>query len=130
KVATTQLALPSLSLPASGATFGGGTFLYPSTEITINGNIVGTRHIAGLVFIAQQSLNAGVGFITGFDYANGVILVGSSACGPAQVRFQINDLNGRFSKGQSPDARFNVDDVNPPIHSASGYPMCVPRTDP
>ena len=43
---------------------------------------------------------------------------------------QINDPNGRFGRAQSPDARFSVDDANPTIHAGTGYPMCVPRTDP
>ena len=28
------------------------------------------------------------------------------------------------------DARFSVDDANPTIHAGTGYPMCIPRTDP
>ena len=47
---------------------------------------------------------------------------------PAIVR--INDPNGRFGRAQSPDARFSVDDQNPTVHAGTGYPMCVPRTDP
>ncbi|MCX7079034.1 MAG: hypothetical protein NTV76_06745, partial [Pseudomonas sp.] len=41
---------------------------------------------------------------------------------------QINDPNGRFGRPQSPDPRFSVDDANPTIHAATGYPMCVPRS--
>jgi hypothetical protein len=37
---------------------------------------------------------------------------------------------GRFSNGQSPDNRFSVDQDNPTVHAATGYPMCIPRTDP
>ena len=44
------------------------------------------------------------------------------------VRSQINDPNGRFGRTQSPDPRLSVDDANPTIHAATGYPMCVPRT--
>jgi hypothetical protein len=127
---TTQATPATLPLPTSGATFGGGTFAFPSTEITIDGNIVGDQHIAGLVYISQQSLNTNSGYITGFDYANGVIFVSDSAGGPPKARLQLNDSQGRFSAGQSPDTRFNVDDRNPTIHAATGYPMCVPRTDP
>ena len=117
----------SISLNDTDAT---GAFAYPSNEIRVEGNIVAGRHIAGLVYISQQSLNTGAGFITGFEPENGVILVGNSASSPAKVRLQLNDVKGRFSKGQSPDERFNVDDANPTIRSATGYPMCVPRTDP
>ena len=130
KIFSTQTPPPGLTLPLSAATFGAGVFQYPTTEITIDGNLVGTQYISGLITISQQSLNAGVGFITGFDYANGAMLVSSTAGGPAQVRLQINDKNGRFSAGQTPDFRFNVDDTNPTIHAGTGYPMCIPRTDP
>jgi hypothetical protein len=34
---------------------------------------------------------------------------------------------GRYSRGQTPDARFQVDQDNPTIASATGFPMCVPR---
>jgi cytochrome c peroxidase len=121
---------PNLALPSSGSTFGSGNLVLPSTEIRIDGNIVGQQHVAGLVYVSQQSLNTSSGYITGFDYANGVIYVSKDAAGVAQVRLQINDANGRFSAGQSPDTRFNVDDQNQTIHASSGYPMCVPRTDP
>ena len=43
---------------------------------------------------------------------------------------QINDPDGRFGRAQSPDPRFSVDDANPTVHAGTGYPMCVPRTDP
>jgi cytochrome c peroxidase len=105
-----------------------GTVTYPSTELRVEGNIVDGRYIAGLVFVSQQSLNTATGYITGFDNANGVIFVGDKAGGPAQVRLQLNDPAGRFSKGQSPDGRFSVDDANPTVRSITGYPMCVPRS--
>jgi hypothetical protein len=40
-------------------------------ELRVVGNIVGTKHIAGLAFVSQQSANTGRGEITGIDYANG-----------------------------------------------------------
>ena len=102
---------------------------YPSFEMHAVGNIVGTRRIAGLVFASQQSLNGSTGVITGINYATGDLLVDTgNAATPATV--QINDPNGRFGRVQTPDARFSVDDANPTVHSGTGYPMCVPRTDP
>jgi len=93
------------------------------------GNIVGFRRIAGLLYASQQSLNASTGVITGIDYATGDLKVDTGdAANPAIV--QINDPKGRFGRAQSPDPRFSVDDANPTIHAATGYPMCVPRTDP
>ena len=126
------------------ASLGSAGFSYPSTEITVNGNIVAGEHIAGLVFISQQFLNTGTGYITGFDYKNGVLLVGNGPNGPDKARLQINDpktvpldplaksivYTGRYSAGQSPDPRFSVDQDNPTIHAFTGYPMCVPRQDP
>jgi hypothetical protein len=49
---------------------------------------------------------------------------------------KINDASdpangtGRFSAGQSPDPRLSVDQGNPTVTAATGYPMCIPRTDP
>jgi hypothetical protein len=102
---------------------------YPSFEMEAVGNIVGARRIAGLLFASQQSLNTSTGVITDIDYATGNLKVdtGSSEV-PAIV--QINDPNGRFGRVNTPDARFSVDDANPTIHAGTGYPMCVPRTDP
>src|SRR5476649_743466 len=102
---------------------------YPSFEMHAVGNIVGARRIAGLLYASQQSLNASTGVITGIDYATGNLQVDTGdAAKPAIV--QINDPNGRFGRAQSPDARFSVDDANATIHAGTGYPMCVPRTDP
>jgi len=104
--------------------------MLPSFEVSVVGQIVDTKQIAGLIFISQQSLNAGSGFITKIDYATGNIEVASGTPGGPPTVLQINDPNGRFGRAQSPDPRFSVDDENPTIKSATGYPMCVPRTDP
>jgi hypothetical protein len=102
---------------------------FPSFEVRAVGNIVAGKHIAGLMFASQQSANTGSGAITKIDYDTGDIQVDTGdPAHPAVVR--INDPNGRFGRAQSPDARFSVDDQNPTIHAGTGYPMCVPRTDP
>jgi hypothetical protein len=102
---------------------------YPSFEMHAVGNIVGARRIAGLLYVSQQSVNASTGVITGIDYATGNLKVDTGdAAIPAIV--QINDPNGRFGRAQTPDARLSVDDANPTVHAGTGYPMCVPRTDP
>jgi len=106
-------------------------FKYPSTEITVTGNVVQGQHIAGLILISQQSTNQGHGIISSIDYSTGIMHVRSGPAGStAESLLQINDPNGRFGRVQSPDARFQVDDQNPTIHTMTGYPMCVPRTDP
>lgn len=130
KFETTLSTPASLELPSAGGPGTGRAFNFPSTEVNVLGNIVAGRYIAGLVFISQQSLNTGVGYITGFDYESGVIYVGGRKGADAQTRLQLNDPRGRFSKGQSADTRFAVDDENPTIRAATGYPMCIPRADP
>jgi hypothetical protein len=109
-------------------------------ELRAVGNMVGARHIAGLAFASQQSANTGTGVVAGFDYTNGSMKITNPGGGTVTV--QINDPavpglldshgqpTGRFSAGQSPDPRFSVDQENPTIHAATGFPMCVPRTDP
>jgi hypothetical protein len=99
-----------------------------SFEFHVQGNIVNGQYIAGLVFIAQDLANQGQGFIEQIDYANGELLVNDGAGNVAHV--QLNDPLGRFSKGLSPDARFTVDEDNPTVRAVTGYPMCLPRTDP
>jgi hypothetical protein len=102
---------------------------YPSFEMRVVGNIVDGKHIAGLMFASQQSVNTGSGIIRNIDYSTGELHVDTGD--PSNpVVLQINDPNGRFGRKQSPDPRFSVDDQNPTIHAGTGYPMCVPRTDP
>ena len=102
---------------------------YPSFEVRAVGNIVGARRIAGLLYASQQFLHTSTGVVTAIDYATGDLKVDTGdAANPATV--QINDPKGRFGRAQSLDPRFSVDDANPTIHSGTGYPMCVPRTDP
>jgi hypothetical protein len=105
---------------------------FPSYELRAVGNVVGGRHIAALLFVSQQSLNGGSGIVTGFDYANGVLTVdGGGTTSKVQVNDpKVNAGGGRFSAGKTPDDRFSVDQANPTVHSATGYPMCIPRTDP
>ncbi|WP_309678926.1 hypothetical protein [Polaromonas sp.] len=107
-------------------------------EAGIAGNIVNGVYIAGLVSIAQQSLNTANGFIRSINYSSGELCVGSTPgpCAAADARVVINDPDGRYGLANgrgakaSPDKRFGVDSDNPTIHAASGYPMCVPRVAP
>jgi hypothetical protein len=100
--------------------------IFPSVgfELHAIGNTVGSKDIAGLVYVSQQSTNGGSGVIKTIDYANGDLTLDNGTL------LEINDPNGRFGRVQSLDSRFSVDDANPTIHAATGYPMCVPRTDP
>jgi hypothetical protein len=119
------------------------TIRFPGTyEVGIDANIVNGQHIAGIIRIAQDPLNTVSGFIESIDYANGVLYV-------AGHRIQLNDpkitinipnpdgsptgvvlVKGRYSAGQSPDPRMTVDQGNPTVRTAMGYPMCVPVTPP
>jgi hypothetical protein len=125
-------------------------------EVSIDGNIVGGRYIAGQVHISQQSLNSGAGFIKSINYDTGELRIGADPATPvtnADARVHINDPEtdildangekaGRYglsnkqqfrtapANARFPDSRFQVDQGNPTIHALTGYPMCVPRFDP
>src|SRR3954462_1175374 len=100
-------------------------------EARVVGNRVGTQHVVGLLFLAQQSLHAGQGFITAIDYARGEMRVGGATGNTAlDARVRINDPIGRFARAFSPDVRFTIDEDNPTIHTGNFYPQCLPRTDP
>src|SRR5438270_264599 len=109
-------------------------------EAHIVGNRVGDTYIAGLIWISQQALNSGQGFINCISYANPAapeMFVGGpiGTCG-AGVRIRLNDRavgntgTGRYGVAFSPDVRFTVDQDNPTIAAVTGYPMCIPRVDP
>jgi hypothetical protein len=117
---------------------------YAAFELHVIGNFVGGKRIGALAFASQQSTNSGSGVITKIDYADGRLHISGSApaaAGASDAVVEINDPKitdpadpangtGRFSAGQSPDARYSVDQENPTVHAGTGYPMCIPRTDP
>jgi hypothetical protein len=112
-------------------------------EVHVIGNRVGDTYIAGLIYLSQQDLNTGAGYINYIDYARGEMYVGGTlnvdgAGLPRNVldannpgtRVAINDPGGRYGRAMSPDPRFTLDPDNPTIRSTTGFPMCLPRTDP
>ena len=106
-----------------------------SYEVHVQGNRVvdgsGDRYIAGLIFLSQQSLNTGQGFINYIDYAKGELRVGGTPGDKTTgARVRINDPLARFSRGDSPDRRFTIDEDNPTVRTETGFPLCVPRKDP
>gem|GEM_PF-742149 len=146
---TWQELFASAPAPYTGAATGMALNDVPAPLTTYEAHVIGNRvlggpggadvFIAGLIYISQQALNSGMGHINCINYANGEIrvggLMGNCATG---ARVQINDPvittpgdvalgTGRYSRGQTPDARFQVDQDNPTIASATGFPMCVPR---
>lgn len=111
-------------------------------EVQAVGNHVidagGDRYIAGMVHVSQQELNSGAGYINFINYTDGSFEVGGvlGVAGTGSV-IRINDpanatsaSGGRYGRAFSPDVRFQVDQDNPTILSAQGFPMCIPRTDP
>lgn len=114
----------------------------PSYEAHVQGNVVNGRYIAGLVFISQQNLNIGQGTITAIDYDNGELQIASAGPTPSIARVRINDPLGRFGLPHGApgsgaalieptyDQRFSIDEESPTIHAATGFPMCIPRSDP
>ncbi len=115
----------------------------PSYEIHVQGNVVNGQYIAGLIFISQQSLNLVQGTITAIDYVNGELQIATSRdTRPVTIRVRINDPLGRFGKSHGAagsgaaliepgyDQRFSVDEESPTVHAVTGYPMCIPRTNP
>jgi hypothetical protein len=103
----------------------------PKPKYTYEVQVVGNRlpdgtHVAGLLFISQQSLHSGQGFITAINFATGEVTVDGT------TRVKPNDPIGRFSVGfpggSSPDQRFTIDEDNPTVRASSSYPMCIPRS--
>jgi len=105
-------------------------------EIHVQGNRVINdsgveEYRAGLVFIAQQSLNNGAGFINYIDYATGDLRVGGTiGDSKSGARVVINDPAGKFGRATTFDPRFTIDEDNPTVRSETAFPMCVPRRDP
>src|SRR3954468_9697998 len=113
----------------------------PATLTTYEAHVIGNRvlngpagadlHIAGLIFVAQASLSSGSGFINFIDYSTGELRIGGTLGSNLDgTRVRLNDPTGRYGRVTSPDIRFTVDPDNPTVIAASGYPMCIPRTDP
>jgi hypothetical protein len=136
--------------PYTGAATGMAMADVPAPLSTYEAHVIGNRvlggpggadvYIAGLIWISQQGLNSGQGFINCISYANPAAaeirvggVIGNCATG---ARIRINDPavgltgTGRFGAAFTPDARFTVDQDNPTIASITGFPMCIPRVDP
>lgn len=135
--------------PYAGAATGMALNDVPAPLTTYEAHVIGNRvlggpggadvYIAGLIYISQQALNTGAGYINCINYATGEMRVGGTIGNCATgARVQINDPTitaagdvalgtGRYSRGQSPDLRFQADQDNPTIASVTGFPMCVPR---
>lgn len=117
---------------------------FPSYEVRVLGNIItdsatGTqRYVAALILpVVQQGLNGQSGYINFIDYDGSVLgiagrfriggTMGNSTTG---TLCELNDPAGRFGAEHSPDQRFKVDDGNPTVAAATGYPVGIPRVAP
>jgi hypothetical protein len=97
-------------------------------EVEAVGNRIGDTYIAGLIYISQQGLNSGAGFINFIDYTLGEMRVGGTiGDSTTGTRVRLNDPTGKFGRAMTPDMRFTLDPDNPTIMSGTGYPMCLPR---
>lgn len=107
-----------------------------TNEAHVQGQIVHGTYMAGIIQIAQQSVNGMQGFIESINYADGSMTVNGIRVQINDPVLQLQDMNGnlfnkgRYTIGQSPDIRFTADQGNTTIRSITGYPMCIPRTAP
>ncbi|KAJ9665686.1 hypothetical protein H2201_004170 [Coniosporium apollinis] len=92
-------------------------------EVSIVGNVVDGRAIAGQIELAQLLLHAGSGYVESINNAAGSMKI---AGGPT---IKINDPNKVYSVGYTGSPLFTADDENPSITAFSGFPMCIPRSD-
>jgi hypothetical protein len=105
-------------------------------EAHVQGQIVNGTYMSGIIQISQQSVNGMQGFIEKINYADGSLQINGMRVQINDPAIQITDMNGnlfnkgRYSMGQTPDARFTSDQGNTTIRSITGYPMCIPRTAP
>ncbi|KAJ3163399.1 hypothetical protein HDU88_006350 [Geranomyces variabilis] len=99
-------------------------------EMDIAGNDVSGRSIAGIVRLAELSLGASDGHINFIDYATGEFYINGRPNVKEGQRIQINDPVGRYGRAQSAGVLWSADPQNPTIRATTGFPMCIPRTDP
>jgi hypothetical protein len=150
--ATVPLAQPGLlTMPIPGGSPTAVVTRYngslPSYEIHVVGNVVSGQYVAGLVFISQQSLNAGQGVISCIDYATGEMQVGGVPTDPTAVdahgatvttcpsplprgvtRVRLNDTLGRFGKSHAPLGGCNGNTTTC-VEEAGYDPRFTPDTD-
>jgi hypothetical protein len=113
-------------------------------EASISGNMVSAAgtptYVAGDVHISAHSLQNTDGYIRSINYASGELCVGANpapnlgpVCSAPDVRVRLNDPNNVYSGPPvvlANDTRFQVDPDNPTVSAGTGYPMCIPRSDP
>lgn len=125
---------PSTSPASSGMALADIPAPLTTYEAHVVGNrVIGTtdQYIAGLIYLWQQSVNTGAGFINYINYTTGELRVGGTlGDSTTGTRVRLNDPAGRYGRSVTPDQRFTVDTDNPTVRSTTGFPMCIPRVDP
>ncbi|KAK7036465.1 hypothetical protein VNI00_011662 [Paramarasmius palmivorus] len=127
---------PALTAVAWGELFNGDTInlpLWPEVawEAQIFANYIGGQYIAGIVYIFQELGNGGQGFISAIDYEKGELRVGGNPNEPnSGVRVVINDPVGRYGLVHGDWPIWTADTDAPSITASTGFPVCIPRTDP
>ncbi|KAG9948181.1 hypothetical protein KCU85_g5218, partial [Aureobasidium melanogenum] len=113
-----------VQFPAAFAPFGdfasAGSFV--GHEVSVTGNVVNGKAIAGLVQIGEYLLQFSSGTVESIDSAAGTMKIKG---GPT---IRINDPNGVYSVGYTKSPLYTADDENPSITAFSGFPMCIPRS--
>ncbi|KAG9857354.1 hypothetical protein KCU98_g874, partial [Aureobasidium melanogenum] len=113
-----------VQFPAAFAPFGdfasAGAFV--GHEVSVTGNVVNGKAIAGLVKIGEYLLQFSSGTVESIDSAAGTMKIKG---GPTLI---INDPNGVYSVGYTKSPLYTSDDENPSITAFSGFPMCIPRS--
>ncbi|KAI5202581.1 hypothetical protein E4T39_04625 [Aureobasidium subglaciale] len=117
-----------VQFPAAFSPFGefASTGGFVGHEVSVIGNVVNGKAIAGLVQISEYLLQGSSGTVESIDFAAGTMKIKG---GPTIV---INDPNAVYSGGYTKHPLYTADDENPSITAFSGFPMCIPRssTDP
>ena len=130
--------------PYTGVATGLASADVPAPLTTYEAHVIGNRvlggpggsdvYIAGLIYVSQQALNQGQGFINCINYTNGEVRVGGTIGNCLSgTRVHLNTPlipalgTGRYGRPMSPDPRFTSDPDNPTILSITGFPMCIPR---
>ncbi|KAH0039712.1 hypothetical protein KCU78_g1255, partial [Aureobasidium melanogenum] len=113
-----------VQFPAAFAPFGdfAGAGAFVGHEVSVVGNVVNGKAIAGLVKIGEYLLQFSSGTVESIDSAAGTMKIKG---GPT---IRINDPNGVYSAGYTKSPLYTADDENPSITAFSGFPMCIPRS--
>jgi len=100
-------------------------------ETTVYANRGSNDIVAGLVFIFQEIGHLGQGFVTHIDYSTGEFRVGGlfndSTTG---TRIVLNDPVGRYGLVHDQWPLWSADTDNPSVFASTGFPICIPRSDP